>query len=1654
MTQALGATHSTFILPVAGPVPVPWRYMAATEHVLEYLSATGEVLSVGTYGVDFTITPNAAPENSGSLTLTLPTPLDAVSVRLLRATSAVQNFVAPPNAVGIEQQLDRHTLLIQELQDAYQRQAWNELAPFLITTNFSSLGAAEAARLNAQVLNITVHFNDLTLIYERNPASTALTLADGSTWGPCSSGPAYLQHWGIMTHASEAAALLEGATMTPADRIVRQARLAAAFGEASGRLIVKGFVEAFDLLAINAGRRVCLYSGADFNAICVHAARFNMAASAIFQGGTTAAGGCIVESLHVLCDQTAAQVSGLAADVVAYPAVFDAAGDFGTLDYIRASRCGSGMILTRTGTANNGGWRFGRCEIGSVLGEDIHIDGPQHFVNFDDIDLWAYGFAGNANLLAIYRAATGRKVFLGRCDNLMIDRLGLYSGGKIEIDATAVLPVQIDKLQLDGDGASLLLNGGKSIIGNIYGTQSASAPQLDFQIKCAGGKHIISAADLVGDSTPSLEVTGGELTFTGRIYNTNLTVGQAATVTGGRLRLVNCIIEAPAGTPLLPLIEQSGTGVLELLGCRAFVGGVEVPVAQLVKFNTAVAGNRIDETPYTRAAFAALLARGYPVDAGRSYLLDGIEYIGQPGATVIPDMPGLVPGLSGVSPDHFGGKTKAAIEAAWAYHRTICATATSATTAASTAKPFVFGPGVYNAGGAAVTLATAGVETVVRGAGWCTRLNNVVLSLGDHRYEVSNLAMEGNAKATDAISIVPRGSNLRYGRVQNVHIQGARYGLYSTGDVAWLRFTHVYAEKSVRGHQFDRCIGFTTEMCQFFSNDEQGGLVLRGGEFHDLASRYNGNKKAGLRFDGSAATGLGQIVVENKLNGTSLSGNYADPANRPTWAVTGAASNGLGGTRLTLNVAGGRHQFSNGIYGVVVAGTASYNGSWKVSNVTNTTVDISAPFTTSQTGTIAHPGYDLECIGDAGIRASQFNDLWIANCNFNFGYFKDCFGVRFDGGRQKAQIFLDGNCYGFSRVANGRGRLSDTVDDGDEDGISGTWSAVPFSGQNYGFVETISSVDTAFTGEISMITRAPDPTVALIGNNIQAYRGESLNGSAGKVITGPMTVNGPLTLVGPMTFNGVDLAAALANFVAQSITLSAISASAALAATNIHIYDTRQDADGGAWRFNKFASWYNEPLNTAVRGARREFPALAVIIATASSFEIRDGDDPTLPLWKKHQTTSTSGGLGVLRLLASYPITGIAALNGRIHFASATAGYHFLDFAGDFAGKVSNTGSTSGYVFPLASYYNKDITTGLTPGFVNNSMNAIAAVVLPGAPINPMTGLPTATIIIGTNGGLSIRKHDGTMANSAATGAVYKVRVDGTRVIYQQAGVGQFCTIDLVGIATGFSPIAFTEVSVPAMKQAVASTSKLMERGAAGSAGVTLIQPDLTTPAASMVDYITADFQTGWMVGDIKGCWLSSIDPTAIVGGTVSDRSVNALALNVTGTIARSVVQPGAELMGYGGWAAGVNELTLTHASIANTLYGMCWVEISAGKWALQRGVMSSSPIEGVTISGTTITVGGSARKALLRLSATTPTANQIARIEADEYRLFEDAAACTLYGADSDVKAMIQDKATGLVHIGTGAGRSSFQGLTRVSNTTTAVMTAIAAASGMIAEQ
>ena len=91
---------------------------------------------------------------------------------------------------------------------------------------------------------------------------------------------------------------------------------------------------------------------------------------------------------------------------------------------------------------------------------------------------------------------------------------------------------------------------------------------------------------------------------------------------------------------------------------------------------------------------------------------------------------------------------------------------------------------------------------------------------------------------------------------------------------------------------------------------------------------------------------------------------------------------------------------------------------------------------------------------------------------------------------------------------------------------------------------------------------------------------------------------------------------------------------------------------------------------------------------------------------------------------------------------------------------------------------------------------------------------------------------------------------------------------------------------------------------------------------------------------------------------------------------------------------------------------------------------------------------------ALLRMSASAPTAAQMKKMYDDEKCLFHENAKCTLYGTSNEIKALAYDDTKNILHVGTSSGRSEFVGLNRINNTTTAVTTKISASNGLVAEQ
>ena len=360
--------------------------------------------------------------------------------------------------------------------------------------------------------------------------------------------------------------------------------------------------------------------------------------------------------------------------------------------------------------------------------------------------------------------------------------------------------------------------------------------------------------------------------------------------------------------------------------------------------------------------------------------------------------------------------------------------------------------------------------------------------------------------------------------------------------------------------------------------------------------------------------------------------------------------------------------------------------------------------------------------------------------------------------------------------------------------------------------------------------------------------------------------------------------------------LTAIAASKSVTAVDVFVYDTSKDSDGGQWRKRtQGTSWYNETLNTATRGSRKEFPAVAVIVAEsggAAKVTIYDGDDPSMPMWMVFTISNTDNWI------AAGNLSSVVALNGDMFFGStATASGHsgarFVNFIQDVGGHYGSSVENSG-LFPTSISGRNAGTSGYAvqdeslPSIISNTINDIAMTVLSNAPIDSATGLPIPTIAVATDGGVSVIKDDGSVVDSSTTVKVYDVQITNDIVWMSLEGGSSFTLrySDLAGIVDGFTYSSYRVSTNPsgASPHVLGSTSGVVvddnlftTRSALGLAKVI---HNTTTPSKGSVAYITSDYNTGYQVGDIKGAWLSSTDDTNVVG---SELVTNGDGTNITG---------------------------------------------------------------------------------------------------------------------------------------------------------------------------
>lgn len=374
------------------------------------------------------------------------------------------------------------------------------------------------------------------------------------------------------------------------------------------------------------------------------------------------------------------------------------------------------------------------------------------------------------------------------------------------------------------------------------------------------------------------------------------------------------------------------------------------------------------------------------------------------------------------------------------------------------------------------------------------------------------------------------------------------------------------------------------------------------------------------------------------------------------------------------------------------------------------------------------------------------------------------------------------------------------------------------------------------------------------------------------------------------------LAAVKAGVAYQGI--AAILASKAVTAIDVFVYDTSLDSDGGAWRKRcQHTSWYNEPLNTATRGARREFPAVAVIVAATGSITIYDGDDPALPMWMVF-TGATAWNYMFTFGNAPAGVTSVACLNGRLAITTtssatnaSTNGVFEIVFPADTGFKTRGVGRykwqtniADRNASTTASWLNNTI---IGPAILSDYLNDVAMTVLPDAPIDPATGLPVPTIAVATAGGVSVIKDDGTVVSTQMStnqgGPLRKVSIFGTKVATSGIGLSAYYGQDVWDFATGQK---FLMGSLGPGSLGLGANSNVEQVGFANDESKYVGRYWLGGQGLGIINWgdfgkslalgRTSAYNTGWMPGAIKGAFLADTDATALAS---EDYSIQTLTL-------------------------------------------------------------------------------------------------------------------------------------------------------------------------------
>lgn len=317
-------------------------------------------------------------------------------------------------------------------------------------------------------------------------------------------------------------------------------------------------------------------------------------------------------------------------------------------------------------------------------------------------------------------------------------------------------------------------------------------------------------------------------------------------------------------------------------------------------------------------------------------------------------------------------------------------------------------------------------------------------------------------------------------------------------------------------------------------------------------------------------------------------------------------------------------------------------------------------------------------------------------------------------------------------------------------------------------------------------------------------------------------------------------------------------------------YEAKQAADLG--------------VTEVFRGGKAKAPRLMGLVAETARLVIYDLLEPGRPMWRSYPlqvgVNATSG----------VSISGIAGGQGIIAIA-ATAGsvsLRMMDLIKDRAiGMMSSSGGGGARTWDRALDHTLHTSSGGIPtplSLASATVTAVAITTKIDAPVDPVTSLQVPTIAASHTLGVTVLKHDGTVANPtlATTGTMGKCGwlTSGHLFVSPISGAtawrASLLSPDLASVQTYSyystdSSIGPTFTNSPNAEGAIsAATSPYCVATVTGAGTFAMARPNPSTQMGTLMARITGSYNTGWTIGDCRRLLACDTGEGSIIGALIT----------------------------------------------------------------------------------------------------------------------------------------------------------------------------------------